>query len=241
MPSGTSITLTDGTLGIADYAFYGCSGLRSVTIPNSVVSIGDWAFAECYSLGRITIGNGVKTIGNSVFFEDDVLESVDIPNSVTSIGDYAFAYCENLHRVSIGSGVTAIGAKAFYTSNSLYSDMLTRIICYGTVPPMIVNSNCFTKRTYNRAKLLVPRRSVVAYAAADYWNMFAHIEGWGDTDKGDVNGDGEVNIMDVDAVISIILGNSASAEVMQRADVNEDGEINISDVDAIISIVLTGH
>ena len=56
--------------------------------------------------------------------------------------------------------------------------------------------------------------------------------------RGDVNGDGEVNIADVDVVISIILGKSVSTEVKQRADVNQDNEINISDVDAIIQIVL---
>ena len=39
MPSGTSITLKDGTKVIADNAFYGCRGLTSVTIPNSVTSI----------------------------------------------------------------------------------------------------------------------------------------------------------------------------------------------------------
>ena len=57
----------------------------------------------------------------------------------------------------------------------------------------------------------------------------------------DVNGDGEVNILDVDVVISIILGKSVSAEVRQRADVNQDSEINISDVEMIIKAVHTGH
>ena len=53
---------------------------------------------------------------------------------------------------------------------------------------------------------------------------------------GDVNNDGEVNIVDVDAVINIILGTGNSS----RADVNNDGEINIVDVNAIIDIILGG-
>ncbi len=44
MPSNTSIVLKEGTLGIGDYAFSGCTGLTSVTIPDSVTSIGDSAF-----------------------------------------------------------------------------------------------------------------------------------------------------------------------------------------------------
>ena len=53
---------------------------------------------------------------------------------------------------------------------------------------------------------------------------------------GDVNGDGEVNISDVNSVISIILSNSNDA----AGDVNGDGEVNISDVNAVISVILYG-
>ena len=52
---------------------------------------------------------------------------------------------------------------------------------------------------------------------------------------GDVNGDGEVNIADINAVIDCILGGSTAAQ----ADVNGDGEVNIADVNAIIDKILT--
>ena len=53
---------------------------------------------------------------------------------------------------------------------------------------------------------------------------------------GDVNGDHEVNIADINAVIDIILGGSGNS----AADVNDDGEINIADVNAIVDIILVG-
>ena len=56
--------------------------------------------------------------------------------------------------------------------------------------------------------------------------------------KGDVNGDGEVNIADVNALTDIILGASADEATLVRADVNEDGEINIGDVNALMDIIL---
>ena len=53
---------------------------------------------------------------------------------------------------------------------------------------------------------------------------------------GDVNLDGEVNIADVNAIISAILYNHE----IKEADVNGDEEINISDVNAVIRIILGG-
>ena len=51
----------------------------------------------------------------------------------------------------------------------------------------------------------------------------------------DVNGDGEVNIADVNAVIDMILSGNTSTP----GDVNGDGEVNIADVNAIIDIILS--
>ncbi len=81
MPEETSITLKDGTLGIAHYAFYTFRNLRSVTIPNSVVYIGDYAFAYDGRYGEsrlnfVYIGSGVKTIGEKAFYECNSLTSV---------------------------------------------------------------------------------------------------------------------------------------------------------------------
>ena len=54
--------------------------------------------------------------------------------------------------------------------------------------------------------------------------------------KGDVNGDGEVGISDVNALIDMILSGNTAAP----ADVDGDGEIGIADVNALIDIILTG-
>ena len=46
-PEGTTITLKEGTKGIADYAFSNCSNLAAINIPNSVTYIGEGAFSDC--------------------------------------------------------------------------------------------------------------------------------------------------------------------------------------------------
>jgi len=52
---------------------------------------------------------------------------------------------------------------------------------------------------------------------------------------GDVNGDGTVNIADVNVVIGIILGGTTASAI---ADVNHDGAVNIADLNVIIGIIL---
>ena len=51
---------------------------------------------------------------------------------------------------------------------------------------------------------------------------------------GDVNGDGSVNISDVNKLIDIIL----SGVFDKAGDVNDDGSVNIGDVNAVISLIL---
>ena len=52
---------------------------------------------------------------------------------------------------------------------------------------------------------------------------------------GDVNGDGEVNIADVNALIGGILSENTTPPM----DVNGDGEVNIADVNALIDLILS--
>ena len=68
MPANTTISLKEGTIGIADLAFSDCSGLTSVTIPNSVTSIGFRAFYGCSGLTSVTIPNSVTSMGGGAFY-----------------------------------------------------------------------------------------------------------------------------------------------------------------------------
>ena len=56
--------------------------------------------------------------------------------------------------------------------------------------------------------------------------------------KGDVNGDGEVDIADVNCCINVILGAETAEKYEGRADANGDGSVDIADVNAIINIIL---
>ena len=56
--------------------------------------------------------------------------------------------------------------------------------------------------------------------------------------NGDVNFDGNLNILDIVMVVSIILGSDFTDEQSCAADLNEDSDINILDIVTIISLIL---
>ena len=216
---------------IGEFAFYMCNNLTSVSMPSTITLIDNCAFEKCTSLTSVTIPSSVTQLGVDAFSSCSALKSIDIPNSVSEIGQLAFYNCTAMTTATIGDGVTNIGQQAFGGCSALNT-----ITCKAVNPPTMANKNCFDNNTYNTATLNVPKRSLNAYKSADWWRIFTNIVGGDFGGKpGDVNGDGEVNIADVNAEIAAIL----SSNYDTNNDVNGDGEVNIADVNAIIDAILS--
>ena len=130
-------TVKDGTICIADQAFYGCDGLTGITIPESVAVIGQRAFGACNGLADINgfiivnhvlygyvgtektvaIPSGVKYIDSMAYCRD--LTEVEMPTGLIAVGDSAFSDCSSLTSVTISETVTSIGESAFYNCRNL--------------------------------------------------------------------------------------------------------------------------
>ena len=59
-------------------------------------------------------------------------------------------------------------------------------------------------------------------------------------EQGDVNGDGGVNILDLQLCVNVFLGVEKDPTIALRSDINLDGEVNVLDVQAIVNIILAG-
>ena len=179
--------IPNSVTSIGKYAFYKCSGLTSIEIPNSVTSIGSYAF-YCKSLTSVTIPNSVISIGEYAFYGYSGLTSVTIPNSVTSIGSYAFAYCYGLISITVKWG-----------------------------RPLSIDDKTFEGVDYDNCILYVPKGTSMLYMDEPVWIKFKNIQEIDAPDptptiRGDVNGDGVVDVADITEVARIILTGKAKEE-----------------------------
>ncbi len=166
---------------------------------------------------------------------------LSVPEGVSVIADQAAREATSIAEVELPSTLVEVRSNAFSSITGI-----TRVTCLATTPPECTgtNGNYFADAVYQNATLYVPMRSLERYKNAAVWSNFQHIEGVDTGDdpfmRGDVNGDGLVNVGDVTALIGIVLGGSATAADCPAGDMNDDGNLTVADVTALISYVLAG-
>ena len=218
-PFANNVNITTAQLGkevrlVWESLFNGCTSFNSLEFEDGcyIKEIRNYAFYGCKSIihGDDVMPGMVKTIGEGAFQGCAKMEDVTIPATVTTIGKYGFSGCEKLVDV---------------TSMAL-------------TPPQITK-DCFSTETYSKATLNVVKKKEDAYKQATGWKEFSRIVGSMIANvRGDVNGDGNINIADINKLIDYILSGNIDSDALERGDVNGDGSINIADINAVIQLIL---
>ena len=98
-------------------------------------------------------------------------------------------------------------------------------------------STTYTYDSLNRlTKVVYDNGVTVTYSYDALGNRTSKKVTGSGTLRGDVNGDGRVNVSDVTALINMILGLTPMDAT--RGDVNGDGRVNVSDVSELINIIM---
>ena len=184
---------------------------------------------------------------NCMFAYCEILPSIDLSSfNTANVTDmyYMFSNCHGLKRLDLGSFNTA----KVENMASMFSDCDHLQTIYVSDEWSIASLLLlYPSGTFTGCTSLVGGQGTAydpAHTGADY----AHIDGGPDNPgyftakdaglRGDVNGDGSVNISDVTALIDLLLGGGTISNPV--ADTNQDSSINISDVTALIDYLLSG-
>ena len=172
-------------------------------------------------------------IGNRAFKEYGSITTVILPNTLQYISEGAFMRMESLMYFTIPAGLKTVGGLLFNGQ-----EILTEVVSMIEDPDVIndIDIDC-GGRYGNNATLVVPAGTKNIYQNADGWNHFPRIV---EMKVGDANGDGTVDLQDVEIVKEFIMtGRIPEGFVRHNADTNGDKKINVADIVNIVNEIPT--
>ncbi len=244
------VIIPEGVQRINSRAFYGNENDFAVKLPSTIKEIGDNAFTFS-GLSDISIPEGLTTIGDNAFSYTN-LSNVVFPESLTEMGTSVFARCNNLESVHFSSAMKEIPASTFYgcqfKNNFTIQESIESIgeNAFGSVSASKVNTridliflnpNCqFYEVTnpvedgwylgyYNVSGF---EGSIAQQYAEMYGFEFVSLGEYSEElPKGDIDGNGEISVVDVLATNQYLLGVRKVGYRQKCAmDVNRDGTVN---------------
>lgn len=223
-------------------AFENCY-LASLTLPSGLVSIGNYSFYNT-DIEEITFPNTMKSIGEGAFMYCWRITEVTLPENLESVGPHAFRYMQNLQKVVLPSTIQSIGDGAFFSNQNLASVESHITEPFDILESVFAGSSTWDNTNYvyifspSSAKLYVPAGTKSKYVAAKGWNMLANIEEMEpSTLSGDVDGNGDVNAADIDAVVRYIMTGDTTNFVFENANLNGDDKVDAVDLVLLIKKV----
>lgn len=203
---------------------------NTLVVPSDILRIEGYAFQNTH-IKSVTFEEGVESIGEYAFDHCD-FKRVVLPNSLLYLDRYAFNWCNNLEEVVIGPQKPVFGAQPFVNCAKLKTFRLY------IKDPSVFTGNASSSVFPAGSVIYVPRGSGASYRNTAYFEGYEIIE-FDDAPKGDIDGNGVVNGIDLNTMINFILGKSSpSATQLEIADFDGDGAIDGTDLNQMINTIL---
>lgn len=251
----SSITFPAALEGIGASAFANCPSLKDVTFNTShyTMTIGVDAFKGSNAISKVKVAHldswvsinfsnpeaNPASIAKRIYNGSGTeIINAEVPEGPIYVNNNAFYNCQRLQSVILPSSIQLINDNIFYGCSSL-----KKVVSKATTPPAFigVKDPAEMNSVFEAADLYVPSTSVSSYASDDWWKRFKQLFKYNEPatyKAGDANGDGNVNVFDVTAIVNYILGSPSGNFVFQAADVNNDGNVNVFDVTKVVNIIL---
>ena len=220
---------TDGTTPTASSA-HATGSVKLTFTDNTVLTAGVLYQGKVRNIvQREYIFHGFVPYTATVYIKDPTTA----PNNWSSVYIYAWdatgAISDSWPGVKVTNTTTVQGEKFYYRTFNVDSEdyIFNVVLSQGDNNHQSEDVTGINKDIY-----LEVTSTTNKYTVKDITDQYAFL-------TGDVNGDGEVSIGDVTALIDLLLGGGADADTMRRAEVNGDGEVTIGDVTALIDMLLS--
>ncbi len=177
--------------------------------------------------------------------ESQTIALTDTPTDYTVV-------LSNCREHNVKLSMTARGKRFYVYSVDVYNGDLTAFRAPHRIPVEEgdstwrvvsgINDTCYTVKALAEGYYEYLVKAIYTDGTESVWSNIQHVTLTGIGEEvliGDVNGDGEVSIGDVTALIDYLLGNESAAISREAADVNADGEVSIGDVTALIDVLLS--
>ena len=255
-PQSSEITeyiIPNGVTSIADKAFEDCSNLISIEIPDSVISIGFGAFSDCSSLKSITIENpeceiddDSYTIRNGVDIDwNDYFNGIIYGYENSTAQAYAEKYGYNFKIIGEGEDVTeptepteSVTTTSVTTTVSVETSTTTTTVTdpIETTKPIVTTKSVETTKPIVTTKSIETTAPIKTTTVTTMEEPIVTTTTTETTLKGDVNGNGIVDVADAVAVQKFL--SVKQSNISDNADINKDGLINVFDLCILKRIIL---
>ena len=158
---------------ISDYAFYGCSALKTVICTNATSFRSD-SFTGCTALETVSLPQ-VRYL-DGVFSNCTALKNVDLPNLRDLRKQYAFENCTSLERIDLPA-CTHIGVGKGYGCGAFHAcSSLSVAILRSTTMCELDDISVFSATPISNGTgyIYVPKALIETYQAHEKWSYYAN-------------------------------------------------------------------